>query len=46
MNELSVKVAELHETANLRLRRRHYGLCNGVDFLCRNRNFTIGHRVT
>jgi hypothetical protein len=36
MDELGVEVAELHETANLLLRRRHWQVCNGLDCLCRN----------
>jgi hypothetical protein len=45
MNKSDLKVAELHETANLLLRRRHWPLSNGLDFLCRNGNFTSKHSV-
>jgi hypothetical protein len=36
MNESRVEVAELHETPNILLRRRHWPVYNGLDFLCRN----------
>jgi hypothetical protein len=45
MDELGVVVAELYETANLLLRRRRWLVCNGLDFLSRNGNFTIRHIV-
>jgi hypothetical protein len=41
MNKSGVEVAELHETANLLLPRRHWRVCNGLDFLCRNRYLPI-----
>jgi hypothetical protein len=41
--ELDVEVEELHETANLLLRRRHWPFCNGLDFLCRKQKNTIRH---
>jgi hypothetical protein len=34
MDEFGVEVAELHETANIPLRRRHWPVYNGLDFLC------------
>jgi hypothetical protein len=43
MDELGVEVTELHETANLLLRRRHWPVCNGLAFLCRNGNFKCRH---
>jgi hypothetical protein len=46
MIKSSVEVAELHETANLVVRRRQCPIRNGLDFLCRNGNFTSGHGVT
>jgi hypothetical protein len=36
MDELGAEVAELHETANLLLRRRHWPICNVLNFLCQN----------
>jgi hypothetical protein len=45
MDEYGVEVAELHETANLLLRRRQWPDCNGLDFLYRNGNFTSRHSV-
>jgi hypothetical protein len=44
MNKSCVEIAELYETASL-LRRRQWLVCNGLDFLFRNRNFTSGHSV-
>jgi hypothetical protein len=40
MNKSGIEVAELRETANLLVRRRHLLDYNGLDFLCRNGNFT------
>jgi hypothetical protein len=40
MHKSGVQVAELHETANLLLRRRKWPVCNGFDFLCWNRYFS------
>jgi hypothetical protein len=45
MNKFGVKVTELHEFANLLLRRRHMPVYNGLDFLSRNGNFTNIHSV-
>jgi hypothetical protein len=39
MNKSGVEVAELHETANLLPCRRHWLVCNDLNFLCRNRKF-------
>jgi hypothetical protein len=35
VDELGVADAVLYETANLLLRRRHWSICNGPDFLSR-----------
>jgi hypothetical protein len=44
MDELGVvEVAEVHETASLLLRRRHWPLCNGLVVLRRNGNFAGRH---
>jgi hypothetical protein len=40
MNDSGLEVAQLLENADILLLRRHWPLCNGVDFLCRNTNFT------
>jgi hypothetical protein len=45
MNELGEEAAKLHETAIFLLRRRHWPICNGFDFLNRNQNFTCRHMV-
>jgi hypothetical protein len=45
MDELGVKVAKLYDIANLLLRRRHWSVCNGLDFVCRDIHFTITHIV-
>jgi hypothetical protein len=45
INKSGIEVAELYETANLLLRRRHWPVCNGLDFLCRNRKITNGHSI-
>jgi hypothetical protein len=45
MNKSGIEVAELYEPANLFLRRRQWDVCNDLDFLCGNRNFTCGHSV-
>jgi hypothetical protein len=33
MNKSGIEVAELYETANLLLRRRHGPVCNGLDLV-------------
>jgi hypothetical protein len=45
MNKSGIEVAELYETANLLLRRRRLPVCNGLDFLCRNKDFTCRRSV-
>jgi hypothetical protein len=45
MYESGVEVAKLYETANLLLRLGYWPVCNGLDFLCGNRNFTGSHSV-
>jgi hypothetical protein len=42
---LGVRVAKLYETAHLLLRRSHWPVGNGLDFLCRNWNFSSKHIV-
>jgi hypothetical protein len=41
MNRCGVEVAELHESANLLLCRRHWPVRNGLNFICRNGSFTM-----
>jgi hypothetical protein len=45
MNELGVEVTKLREPANHLLRRRHWRVCNCLDFLCQNEMCTYLHMV-
>jgi hypothetical protein len=45
MNKSGIEIAEMYETANLLLRRGHWPVCNGLNFLCGNRNFTSRHSI-